>query len=112
MTIVRGMVLGMWVTVLAVAACPGMVAAQFTCEDFLTQGAAQHYLEQHPDNPYGLDPDGNGIACEDMTSSSDGAAQPTTESQAATTQAEAGPLDARLGGTIESWQAAFGPPVK
>jgi hypothetical protein len=38
----------------------------FTCEDFLTQTAAQHNLERDPRDPYGLDPDGDGIACEDM----------------------------------------------
>ena len=38
----------------------------FTCEDFLTQTAAQHTLERDPLDPYGLDPDGDGIACEDM----------------------------------------------
>jgi hypothetical protein len=38
----------------------------FTCEDFLTQASAQRSLEMMPDDPYGLDPDGNGIACEDM----------------------------------------------
>lgn len=40
----------------------------FACEDFLTQDAAQANLEQFPDDPYGLDPDGNGVACEEMPS--------------------------------------------
>jgi hypothetical protein len=39
---------------------------QFTCEDFITQASAQASLERMPDDPYGLDPDGDGIACEDM----------------------------------------------
>jgi hypothetical protein len=38
----------------------------FTCADFLTQTAAQHFLENHPSDPYGLDPDGDSIACEEM----------------------------------------------
>jgi hypothetical protein len=45
------------------------VAAQtsgFTCEDFITQTAAQHNLENNPSDPYGLDPDGDGLACEEM----------------------------------------------
>ena len=40
--------------------------SDFTCADFLTQTAAQHNLENNPSDPYGLDPDGDGLACEDM----------------------------------------------
>jgi len=57
--------------VVAVATVNGWsgVAAQtsgFTCEDFITQTAAQHNLENNPSDPYGLDPDGDGLACEEM----------------------------------------------
>jgi hypothetical protein len=38
----------------------------FTCEDFLTQSAAEHSLENTPSDPYDLDPDGDGLACEEM----------------------------------------------
>ena len=54
--------------VVAMLSCWSGAAAQessFTCVDFITQTAAQASLEQHPSDPYGLDPDGNGIACED-----------------------------------------------
>jgi hypothetical protein len=59
------------VLVVALATVTGWSAAAaqtsgFTCEDFLTQTAAQHNLERDPRDPYGLDPDGDGIACEDM----------------------------------------------
>jgi hypothetical protein len=40
----------------------------FSCEDFITQDAAQANLERFPDDPYGLDLDGNGVACEEMPS--------------------------------------------
>lgn len=48
---------------------PSFAIAQvtmFACEDFLTQASAQASLERMPDDPYNLDPDGNGIACEGM----------------------------------------------
>ena len=48
-------------------------SSTFTCEDFLTQTAAQHALEANPSDPYGLDPDGDGIACEDMRAPGDAA---------------------------------------
>jgi hypothetical protein len=57
------------VVVVATINCWSGVAAQtsgFTCEDFITQTAAQHNLENNPSDPYGLDPDGDGFACEEM----------------------------------------------
>ena len=36
----------------------------YTCADFQTQKEAQFYLA--PGDPYGLDPDGNGLACESL----------------------------------------------
>src|SRR5215204_696818 len=43
----------------------------FGCDDFLSQQAAQSQLDMDPSDPYGLDPDGDGIACEDMQASGD-----------------------------------------
>ncbi len=36
-----------------------------SCRDFASQAAAQSYLRFYPDDPSNLDPDRNGIACED-----------------------------------------------
>ena len=66
MTMIR---VAAFVVAVATVNCWSGAAAQtsgFTCEDFLTQTAAQHTLEHDPSDPYGLDPDGDGIACEDM----------------------------------------------
>ena len=41
-------------------------AALLTCDDFATQADAQQALDADPSDPYGLDPDGNGVACEDL----------------------------------------------
>ena len=45
-------------------AAPVAATSGFNCEDFATQGEAQEYLE--PGDPYGLDADSDGIACEDL----------------------------------------------
>lgn len=37
----------------------------YDCASFGSQQSAQAELERHPDDPSNLDPDGNGIACED-----------------------------------------------
>src|SRR5215213_333780 len=66
MHVVRIVVL---VVALATSSFSGVAVAQettFTCEDFLTQTAAQHNLENNPSDPYDLDPDGDGLACEEM----------------------------------------------
>ena len=68
------------------------------CDDYADQAAAQSELVRDPSDPYGLDPDGNGVACDH---------EPTADAEA-----EAHPLDARIGGTIESWEAEYGPPIK
>lgn len=39
-------------------------AADYDCADFATQAEAQEYLE--PGDPYGLDGDNDGVACEDL----------------------------------------------
>src|SRR5918997_5819868 len=38
---------------------------QYDCASFGSQESAQAELERNPDDPSNLDPDGNGIACED-----------------------------------------------
>ena len=42
------------------------VFAAKTCGDFESQAAAQAYLSDSPGDPDGLDPDHNGIACENL----------------------------------------------
>lgn len=52
--------------VLCLAGAPGAAAAQhrdYNCSDFATQAEAEEYLL--PGDPYGLDADNDGIACED-----------------------------------------------
>ena len=61
-------------------------------------------LDMDPSDPFGLDTDENGIACDEpgaqVASDRDGAGEAQS------------PLDARLGSTLESWEAEFGPPVE
>lgn len=47
-----------------------VLALDYNCEDFATQEEAQEYLL--PGDPYGLDADNDGIACEDLPSESGG----------------------------------------
>lgn len=101
------------VLTLVSASLTSEVAAQdsdFACEDFLTQTSAQSYLEGDPTDPYGLDPDGDGIACEEMLAA--GEPEPGAAPDANFADEDRLPLDARLGGTIESWEEAFGSPVE
>lgn len=46
------------------------LAVDYDCSDFATQEEAQEYLL--PGDPYGLDADNDGIACEDLPSGGDG----------------------------------------
>lgn len=60
------LVLGVAVMLFLVAGTPKAAAAQhrdYNCADFATQAEAEEYLL--PGDPYGLDADGDGIACED-----------------------------------------------
>lgn len=41
---------------------------ELSCADFETQEAAQEVLDEDPSDPYDLDPDQNGLACEDLPS--------------------------------------------
>jgi hypothetical protein len=90
----------------AFAAAPTFATAGLSCSDFASQTAAQAVLDQDPSDPNGLDPDGDGVACEDLAPSG---AEPTT---AAATEEDLPPLDGRLGGTVEAWQVIFGEPVE
>ncbi len=51
-------------------AIPGAAADHRTdrrnCSDFLTQAGAQEYFAQHPGDPDKLDPDNDGVACEEL----------------------------------------------
>lgn len=50
---------------------PPCVNDDCNCGDFRHQGLAQRVLETIPDDPYQLDRDGNGLACEDLPSTSE-----------------------------------------
>jgi hypothetical protein len=52
------------------SAGPVATASDYDCGDFATQEEAQEYLE--PGDPYRLDADNDGIACEDLPSGGDG----------------------------------------
>jgi hypothetical protein len=112
MNIVRVTALVGSVIALAIVTFSGAVVAQETdidCDDFFIPQMAQAELEKDPSDPHRLDPDENGIACDE------GAAKigPAERTSAADAELQVRPpLDARLGGTVESWEAEFGPPVE
>jgi hypothetical protein len=66
---------------LAIGLAPGVTRAQdYDCSDFAYQEDAQAVLDQDPSDPYNLDGDGDGIACETLPrrgSSGSGATQPS-----------------------------------
>ena len=45
---------------------PSCTSSDCDCSDFATQEEAQKVLDAFPDDPYRLDRDGNGIACESL----------------------------------------------
>ena len=45
---------------------PNCTSSDCDCSDFATQEEAQRVLDAFPDDPYKLDRDGNGIACESL----------------------------------------------
>src|SRR5690606_8705503 len=82
--------LGLVAMLMAALALPMAATAQTpTCADYSSQAAAQFALDINPSLAPSLDPDGNGIACDDAA----GAAQAlsSTELQLPTDQAEAPP---------------------
>jgi hypothetical protein len=54
----------------AFAVAPASASADYDCADFATQEEAQEYLL--PGDPYGLDGDNDGVACEDLPSGGGG----------------------------------------
>jgi hypothetical protein len=80
------------------------------CDDFVIPQMAQAELDKDPSDPYGLDPDGDGLACEDLRAS--GAADAGVALDVNDAEEARLPLDARLGGTLKSWEAEFGLPVE
>lgn len=60
-----GLVLALSAALLALSAIPGTAAAQdYDCADFSNQAEAEEYLL--PGDPYNLDGDNDGVACEDL----------------------------------------------
>lgn len=51
------------VTIIGGTAAPP-TSSDLNCEDFSSQAAAQSFLESNPSDPYQLDSDGDGVACE------------------------------------------------
>jgi hypothetical protein len=108
--------------------------ADISCDDFVTQPAAQALLDADAAYAAALDEDGNGVACEDLPSTRSGdsvsvpQASPTSApEEAATPEAvvttDASPsapalsdeevaaaLDGRYGGSRESFEALYGAP--
>jgi hypothetical protein len=112
MNVVRVAAILSFAVALAIVMISGTVVAQETaidCDDFFIPQMAQAELEKDPSDPHGLDPDENGIACDEGAAKL-GPAQSTSAADAE--QQVRPPLDARLGGTVESWEAEFGPPVE
>jgi hypothetical protein len=99
---------------------PATAVAQsrFTCADFTSQEAAQAILDADLDEGtnQALDPDGDGLACEDLPSSGNQAG-PTAEPEETATPAETEepaakkPLEARFGGSRDSFETKYGEPV-
>lgn len=85
-----------------------LVSAQdggLSCEDFASTSAAQITLDQDPSDPFGLDADENGIACDELPATSGDERNSNIED-------DLPPLSARLGSTVEDWEAKFGAPIE
>ena len=55
-------------------------ADQYDCASFGSQESAQAELERDPSDPNNLDPDGNGVACDDDSRSTTSSAPPSSAS--------------------------------
>ena len=53
-------------------------ADQYDCASFGSQEAAQAELERDPSDPNNLDPDGNGVACDDQSTSTASSVSPSS----------------------------------
>lgn len=133
--------LGLFAMLMGALALPLATVAQApTCADYSSTAAAQFALDINPSLAPSLDPDGNGIACDDaggaaQTPSSTelqlptGAAetptpatgqptadvidgQPTQPTNQQQTPPQGGDLDGRIGGTRAAFEAAYGQPVQ
>lgn len=60
----------------------------YDCQSFGSQESAQAELERNPSDPYGLDPDKDGQACEDYNYGSGGAANAKVASSSNSTATE------------------------
>jgi hypothetical protein len=128
-SVLRKSVLALWVLLfIGGLGAPTLASAQasFTCADFNTQEAAQAILDADidEDTTRALDPDGDGLACEDLPSSGSGnQGEPTSapdetevpeEPEETVVPDEPGakkPLDARFGGSRDSFETEYGDPV-
>ncbi len=133
--------LGLFAMLMGALALPTATTAQMpTCADYSSTAAAQFALDINPNLASSLDPDGNGIACDDAAGAAQtpsstelqlptDQAQPTTGQQQPTadvidgqptqpstqqqqTQPQGGDLDGRIGGTRASIEAVYGQPVQ
>ena len=104
--------------------------AELSCDDFVTQPAAQALLDADAAYAPALDEDGNGVACEDLPQSRGGdrvevpqASPPVQPAENGTPAAEASPsapelseaeidvaLAGRFGGSRASFEALYGAP--
>lgn len=75
---------------------PVQAGVDFSCKNFASSDAAQALLDRDPSDPYNLDADGNGVAC-------DGPEDTTTEDVESS---------GRLGATREDWEAKYGKPIE
>ena len=92
----------------AVMVSPLPAAGQsiLSCVDFPNQATAQTFFDAYPTELDDLDANGNGIACDEEP------ADAPVPNDGADTESTRPPLDARLGGTVGSWEAEFGPPTE
>ncbi len=89
--------------VVAVVFAPAALAQQskqsIDCDDFASQAVAQMLLDHKPSDPFGLDADGDGTACEDFfgaTASPTSTAQYAQYATATTLPATGGPTGLSL----------------
>lgn len=134
--------LGLFAMLMGALALPMATAAQTpTCADYSSTAAAQFALDINPSLASSLDPDGNGIACDDAAGAAQtpsstelqlptgaaetpapttGQPQPTadvidgqpTQSTTTQTQPQTGDLDGRIGGSRAAFEAAYGQPLQ
>jgi len=70
MRLARPIIVSALATIAVFAIAPAIASADYDCADFATQEEAQEYLL--PGDPYGLDADNDGVACEDLPSGGGG----------------------------------------